>query len=75
MELNNFIKHFAKQFEDTDLETFEANTYFQELEEWDSLTTMSVIAFIKTQYGITVSGKEIRSCETIEELFNLVTSK
>ena len=51
------------------------DTYFQELEEWSSLTVMSIIAFIRTSYGKNVTGKEIRSCETVEDLYNLVESK
>lgn len=75
MELVKFIADFASQFEETDASEFKANTAFQELEEWSSLTSMVIIAFVKTEYNKTVTGKEIKSCETIEELFNLIVSK
>lgn len=75
MELNDFIKKFANQFDETDSSEIQAETYFQELEEWSSLTAMSIIAFVKTEYGKVITGKEIRSCETVEELFNLIAQK
>lgn len=75
MELNEFIKLFAEQFDDTDASEITASTEFHELEEWSSLTGMSIIAIAKTQYGKTITGKEIRQCETVEELFNLISSK
>lgn len=75
MEIEKFIQNFANQFDETDMSEFKPNTIFQGLEEWSSLTAMSVIAFIKTEYGKTVTGKEIRSCNTIEDLFNLVALK
>lgn len=75
MELNAFINKFANQFDDTDPNEITANTYFQELEEWSSLTAFAIIAFIRTQYGKTVTGVEIRSCETVQDLFDLVSSK
>lgn len=75
MELENFIEQFADQFDETDLADIRPDTYFQELEEWSSLTVMSIIAFIRTSYGKNVTGKEIRSCETVEDLYNLVESK
>ena len=75
MELEHFIKQFAEQFDETDLADIHPDTYFQELEEWSSLTIMSIIAFIRTSYGKNVTGKEIRSCETVEDLYNLVKSK
>ena len=75
MELNEFIANFAEQFDDTDASEIQANTEFHELDEWGSLMAMAVIAMVKTTYGKTVTGKEIRDCVTVEDLFNLVASK
>lgn len=75
MELQKFITVFAAQFDDTDASEIHANTDYQELEEWSSLTAMSMIAMAKTQYGKTITGREVRSCKTVEELFNLIASK
>jgi len=36
---------------------------------------MGMIAMARTQYGKAITGKEIRACETVEDLFNLVASK
>lgn len=75
MELESFIKNFAEQFDDTDISAINANTEFQQLEEWGSLVAMGVIAFVRTEYGKAISGSEIRSCKTVEELYNLIQSK
>lgn len=75
MELNLFIKEFASQFDDTDESEFSADTVYQELDEWSSLMSMAIIAFVKTKYDKTITGKEVRECETIKELFDLVASK
>lgn len=75
MELEKFIEKFAEQFDDTDAADIQAETIFKELDEWSSLTAMSIIAFVKTNYDKTVTGREIRSCSTVKDLFNLVFSK
>ena len=75
MELKEFIEIFAEQFDDTDASEIQADTEFHELDEWGSLTGMGVIAMVKTTYGKTITGKEIRECVTVEDLFNLVASK
>jgi len=75
MEIKEFIENFANQFDDTDASEIQADTEYQELEEWSSLTAMSIIALAKTQYGKTITGREVRSCKTVEELFNLIASK
>lgn len=75
MDINSFILDFANQFDDTDVSEIMADTHFHDLDEWGSLLGMSVIAMAKTQYGKTITGKEIRECETVEDLFNLIASK
>ena len=75
MELKEFVVNFAEQFDDTDASEIQANTEYHELDEWGSLVGMGVIAMVKTTYGKTITGKEIRECVTVEDLFNLVASK
>lgn len=75
MELKDFIVAFADQFDDTEASEIQADTEYQELEEWSSLTAMSIIALAKTKYGKTITGREVRSCKTVENLFNLIASK
>lgn len=75
IELKDFIANFANQFDDTDESEILEETKFHELEEWGSLVGMSVIAMAKTHYGKTVTGKEIRECETVKDLFDLIASK
>ena len=75
MELKDFIANFANQFDDTDASEIQEDTKFHELDEWGSLVGMSVIAMVKTEYGKTITGKEIRECVTVKDLFDLVSSK
>lgn len=75
MELQKFVTDFAEQFDDTDASEITALTVFHDLDEWSSLIGMALIAMVKTEYGKTITGKEIRECKTVEELFNLVASK
>ena len=75
MEIKKFVNDFANQFDDTDSSEIQRETKFHDLEEWSSLVAMSVIALATTEYGKTITGKEIRECETVEDLFNLISSK
>lgn len=75
MQLDEFVKNFADQFDDTDADEILATTVFHDLEEWSSLTGMGVIALAKTQYGKTITGKELKECVTVEDVFNLINNK
>lgn len=75
MELNDFIKNFAGQFDETPLELFSSKTVYKELEEWNSLTALSIISMIDEEYEKTITGANLRASSTIEELYSLVLSK
>lgn len=75
MDLNEFVALFAEQFDETETSKIQADTEFHELDEWSSLTGMAVIAFVKEYLGKTITGKEIRECNTVEDLYNLIQKK
>ncbi|OKY84650.1 MAG: acyl carrier protein [Bacteroidales bacterium 52_46] len=75
MELNDFIKKFAEQFEETAPEAIQAETEFKNLEEWSSLTALSVLAMVDEEYDIALKGDDIKNAVTVEDLFNKVASK
>ena len=51
MDLEKFIEDFASQFDDTDASEIKADTKFRELEEWSSLTALSIIAMVDMRYS------------------------
>ena len=75
MELNDFVAHFAEQFEDTEKSVFTPETKFRELEEWSSLMSLSIIAMVDEEYDVTLKGAEMKAANTIAELFEIVKTK
>lgn len=75
MDLKEFIENFADQFDDTDPSEIKADTVFKELDEWSSLVALSVIAMVDEEYDVTIKGDDIRSSETVEDLFNAIKAK
>jgi len=75
MELQKFVTLFSEQFDNTPIDSFTPNTRFKELSEWGSLTALSIIAMVDEEMEVRITGSDIRSVETIEELFNLAKSK
>ena len=75
MEIKDFIEKFAEQFDETDANEFKAETIFKEMDEWSSLIALSVIAMVDEEFDVTLKGDDVRSSNTIEDLYNLVTSR
>lgn len=75
MELEEFISNFASQFADEDPSVFTPDTDFHELDSWSSLTSLSVVAMIIQEYGVELESQDVRSADTIEELFEIVQAR
>lgn len=75
MTLDEFVKAFAAEFDETPAEQFTASTNFKELEEWGSLVALSIIAMVDEQLEKRITGADIRNADTIEALYNTAISK
>lgn len=75
MELNDFVKLFADQFDDTDPAEITSETYFRELEEWSSLTGLAILNAISKKCNVTLTPTELRSCEMVQDVYDLVKNK
>ena len=75
MELNQFVAHFAAQFDDTDPGEFTADTKFREIDEWSSLIALSIIAMTDEEYQVVLKGEDIRNSQSIRDLFEIVKSR
>ncbi len=75
MEIEKFVAKFAEQFESTSADAFVADTKFRDLEEWDSLVALSIIAMADDEYGVQLTGDDIRASATITDIFEKVKAK
>lgn len=75
MELEKFINLFAGEFDETPVEQFRQDTDYKKLDEWDSLTALSIIAMIDDEFEIEISGADLRNSQTINDLFELISNK
>jgi acyl carrier protein len=72
MNLQDFIKKLAEQFEETGINEFKADTDFKKLIDWNSIVALSIIAMVDDEYSVNIKGEDIRKSETVEDLFNIV---
>lgn len=75
MEMEKFIQNFAEQFDDIDVSSITKETNYRDLNGWSSMVALSVMAMIDDEYNVQVNATEMRQTNTIQELFDLVSSK
>ena len=75
MELKDFIANFADQFDDTDANEISAQTSFRDLDEWSSLIALAVLNMTEKKYGKRITFDDMKECDTVEDLYNMIQSK
>lgn len=75
MTLDEFVKAFAAEFDDTPAEQFTPATNFRELEEWGSLVALAIISMVDDEMDVQITGADLRNSQTIEDLYNVVCAK
>ena len=75
MSIQDFLKNFASQFDETDASLFTPSTVFKDLDEWSSLIALSIIAMVDEEYDVRLKGDDIKTAKTIEDLYVLVKNK
>lgn len=75
MNIEDFIKNFAEQFDDTPADLFKADTKFHDLDEWSSMNALGLIAMADSEYEVQLRTSDIANAVTIQDLFNLVSER
>lgn len=75
MTLEEFIKLFAAEFDNTTEDVFTAKTNYKSLDEWSSLVALSIISMVDEEFDKRLTGADLRSMDTIEDLYNLILTK
>lgn len=75
MTVEIFIKELQEEvFMETEISLMTPETNFKDLDEWDSLTALSLIAHFDFNLGKKLSGDQIKNAVIIQELYNIATA-
>lgn len=75
MDITEFVERFIEVYDDAENIALTPNSYYKELEEYSSLTALSIIAFIDEHFDVEITGKDIRETDTIQDLYDRIFEK
>jgi len=75
MNPEQFVTQFESIFEEIEAGSLSLQTVFRDLPQWDSLATIGLLVMINTEYEVTLTGNEIKSATTIQDIYDLVAAK
>lgn len=74
-DLDTFIANFLTAVDFQEAVELAPDTKFAELTEWDSLAALGVIVMCDMEYGLTITGGDLKDCPTLQDLFALIQSR
>lgn len=74
MENQNFISKFADALEIEDASTLSESMEFRNLDEWDSLAYLNIIAMLDEEYGVQIENAEFKKLNTIGDIIAFVNA-
>jgi len=75
---NHMEDRFLELFRDTlelDGIQIDLNTKFRDLENWDSLSFLSILAMIDEEYDVIIEGNDFKNLITINDLINEIKKR
>lgn len=75
MEIQEFISKLEAEIEDLPPGTLKPDTDYRKVAQWSSMHALIVIAFVDAHFNVALTGPDLRSTNTINDLYNLVQQK
>jgi len=76
MDINDFLRKVENAIENVKPHSLSADLDFQKnLEAWDSLAALTLVAMIDSEYQVVLTGEDLLSCKSFGELFEKVVEK
>lgn len=55
--------------------TLQSDTNYRQIEGWSSMYALIIMALCETEYNVTLTGEDLRSCQTMRDLYTIVKSR
>ncbi|MCK6638716.1 MAG: acyl carrier protein [Bacteroidia bacterium] len=73
--LGTFITKLESELDTLEKGSLTPTVKYREIPNWSSMFALIIIAFCETEYSVTITGEDLRSCETVTDLYGLVVSR
>lgn len=72
--LNEFCEKIVAELDNEKIVSINPSQKYKELEWWNSMNALIIIAFINVEYGRRFTSEGLRSVETFEDVYNILKS-
>ena len=75
MTLDEFVNNLEQELEDIEPGTLTPDVNYRDIETWSSMYALIIIAYVDLEFDVTLTGDDLRNCNTVKDLYTLIKSK
>ena len=75
MTVEGFIEKIEETIDTIPKGVLKPETQYRSMQEWSSMHALIIIALVDTDYNVIITGNDIRSNNTVADLFNVIKSR
>ncbi len=73
--IESFIENFNTAVDFQTPVDLKPDTALADLPEWDSLAALAVIVMFDMEYGVTITGNDLKGCARVQDVHKLLGDK
>jgi acyl carrier protein len=73
--LEEFISKLERELDMLEPGSLKPDVKYRDIPNWSSMYALIIVAFCETEYNVSVTGDDLRKCETVKDLYQLVISR
>lgn len=75
ISIEEFTKNLEAEFEEIAPGTVTPDTNYRDIKGWSSMYALIIIAFVDTNFDVSLNANDLKSSQTIRDLYNIVLAK
>jgi len=75
MNMEAFIEKIYSVIDEIEPGTLTPESKYREVPDWSSMHALILIAMVKVDYGVTITGEDLMSHHTLQDIYNLIIKR
>jgi acyl carrier protein len=75
ISIEEFTKNLEAEFDEIEPGTVNPDTNYRDIKGWSSMYALIIIAFVDTNFDVSLNANDLKSSQTIRDLYNIVSAK
>lgn len=75
MDISEFINKLETEIDTIPKGTLRPETNYRDITGWSSMHALIIIALADTDFGVTLTGNDLRSANTVSDLFSIIKAR